>query len=78
MKTNSEIRVYGVVAEFNSAEDILKAAKRAVEYGFQKMEAYTPFPVHGLDETIRKEDHRIKWIIFLCGFLGAIVGISMQ
>jgi hypothetical protein len=70
--------LYGLVAEFKDPEDILRAAKRAHEAGYRRMDAYTPFPVHGLDEAIAFEDNRVPWTIFLCGLLGAAGGYLLQ
>lgn len=70
--------VYGIVAEFDSAEGLLAAAKRARSHGFRKMDAYSPFPIHGLADELGPEDHRVKWIIFLSGVVGAFVGFGLQ
>lgn len=70
--------LYGLVAEFKDPEDILQAAKRVREAGYRRMDAYTPFPVHGLDEAIAFEDNRVPWTIFICGLLGAAGGYFLQ
>jgi hypothetical protein len=70
--------LYGLVAEFKDPEDILQAAKRVREAGYRRMDAYTPFPVHGMDEAIAFEDNRVPWTIFICGLLGAAGGYFLQ
>jgi hypothetical protein len=70
--------VYGVIAEFEHAEDLLAATKRAYSEGFRKMDAYSPFPVHGLADALGPEDHRIKWIIFFGGIAGACAGVGLE
>jgi len=37
--------IYGIMAEFASAQALLDAAKRTHEAGYQKMDAYSPFPI---------------------------------
>lgn len=70
--------IYGMVAEFESAEQLVVAAERARSAGYRKMEGYSPFPVHGLAEAIGCNDNRVPWIIFGGGVTGAIVGLSLQ
>ena len=45
----SEVRRLGVLAEFTSPQELIEAAKRLKEEGFSKLEAFTPFPIHGID-----------------------------
>ncbi|HZO87624.1 MAG TPA: DUF3341 domain-containing protein [Chthonomonadaceae bacterium] len=70
--------IFGLVAEFREPEEIVEAAKHAREAGYRQMDAYTPFPVHGLSEALDFEDNRVPWIIFLSGLSGAILGYLMQ
>ncbi|MBX3118102.1 MAG: DUF3341 domain-containing protein [Fimbriimonadaceae bacterium] len=70
--------VHGMIAEFDGPDEILEAAVKTKEAGFKKIEAYTPFPVHGLADVIDKEDHRVKWIIFLGGAMGVAAGYGLQ
>ncbi len=63
--------LYGVMAEFDSAEKLLSAA-RALRQEMQRatLEAYSPFPIAGLDETLGSATDRIPaWML-----LGALVG----
>ncbi|HRI42613.1 MAG TPA: DUF3341 domain-containing protein [Fimbriimonadaceae bacterium] len=68
--------LYGIVAEFLSPEEILDAAERAREAGYTRLDAYTPFPVHGLDDAIKFFDPRIKWMIFFAGLFGGAAGLA--
>jgi hypothetical protein len=43
-------RLHGVAAEFDSPESLLAAARALSGDGYTKMDAFTPFPVHGLDK----------------------------
>jgi hypothetical protein len=40
------------MAEFDSPEPLLDAARRAHAAGYRQMDAYTPMPVEGLAEAI--------------------------
>src|SRR5262249_47953432 len=78
MRKHNKPTFYGLVAEFRDPEDILQAAKQAREAGYKQMDAYTPFPIHGLDEAIAFEDNRVPWTIFISGLLGAVGGYLLQ
>lgn len=70
--------IYGVIAEFDSADQLLDATKRAYSEGYRKMDAYSPFPVHGLSEALGPDDNRIKWLIFLAGCAGVAAGVALE
>jgi hypothetical protein len=70
--------LYGLMAEFDDPDVILDAATKARDAGYKKMEAYTPFPVHGLHEAVGFRDNRVPWLIFICGLLGAAAGYGLQ
>lgn len=69
---------YGMIAEFEEVDDLVRAAKAAREAGYKKMEGYSPFPVHGLSEAIGFRDNRVPWIVFLAGCTGGVGGYAMQ
>ncbi len=71
-------KIYGLVAEFDSSEGILAAATRAHAEGYRVMDAYTPFPVHGLCEAVGQKRTRLPLIVLLGGLSGAVGGFSMQ
>lgn len=71
-------RYHGVTAEFEQAEQLLIAAKKAREAGYTKIEAYSPFPVHGLSDNIGFRDERVPVFMFIGGAIGAITGMGLQ
>ena len=70
--------VYGMIAEFSEPDQIVVAAERARAEGYRRMDAYTPFPVHGLDEALDFHDWRVPWMIFLAGLTGCAFGYGLQ
>jgi hypothetical protein len=70
--------IYGVAAEFDSPEALVKATRAAHEAGYRRMDAYTPFPVEGLYEALGSRPTRLPLVVFLGGLLGALGGYFMQ
>jgi hypothetical protein len=69
---------YGLMAEFDSAQALLDATGRARAAGFTKMDAYSPFPIHGLDDALGFRDRRISLFVLLGGITGGLVGYGLQ
>ena len=72
-----ETGVYGLLIEFLHPEELLAATKRVVGEGYKKIDCYTPFPVHGIDEAIGAKTI-LPWLIFGGGLTGAITAFTMQ
>jgi hypothetical protein len=70
--------IYGLMAEFDTPEDVLAAAKRAQAQGYRRMDAYTPFPVEGLSEAIGFHHTWLPLLVLIAGILGAIIGFASQ
>lgn len=72
------LSLYGLIAEFNDPNDLLRAAKAVRAAGYRKIDAYSPFPIHGLAEELHFDDWRLPWGIFLAGIIGAATGLGLQ
>ena len=72
-----EVGVYGLMVEFAEPDQLLVAAKKVAEAGYTKIDAYTPFPVHGVDEAIGAKTV-LPWLIFGGGLTGTLTGFGMQ
>ncbi len=70
--------LYGVLAEYDSPEELLSATQRAHAAGYRKMEAYTPFPVDGIAEAMGFEKNGVAPIVLTFGLLGGLTGFGMQ
>ncbi len=70
--------VYGVMAAFEEPDSLLRASRSAYAAGFRKMDAFTPFPVHGIEEALGIRSTKLPLLVLLCGIGGAIGGYALQ
>lgn len=75
---NSEIRRLGVLAEFSSPQELIEAAKRLKEAGFSKLEAFTPFPIHGIDGILGIKKTPLPWFALAAGVIGGVTALAFQ
>ena len=69
---------YGVIARFADSDALMRAAQAATRKGYTRMDAYSPVPVHGLDEALGRPRSWLGWIVLCAGLTGACVGMGMQ
>jgi Protein of unknown function (DUF3341) len=70
--------VYGIMAEFDSAQALVDAAKQTHQAGYQKIDAYSPFPVEGLAEEIGFHKNAVPLVVLIGGIVGGLSGYLMQ
>jgi hypothetical protein len=59
-----------ILAEFETAGDVLHAAEKVRDAGYKRWDTHTPFPVHGMDAAMGMSDSRLGWIVLLCALTG--------
>lgn len=69
---------YGLMAEFRSADALVRAAKRAREAGYARPEAYSPLPIEGLAEALGFRRTRVPLLVLLGGIAGGVTAFAMQ
>lgn len=74
----SKQKVFGIIAEYDDPNALLKAAKQAYQAGYRNMDAYSPFPVHGLAEAVGMHKTRLSWFTLGAGLTGAALAFGMQ
>ena len=70
--------LYGVLAEFDQPEELIRATEQAHAAGYRRMDAYSPFPVEGLDEALGLPQSRVSTIVLICGVIGGLTGFFLE
>ena len=70
---------YGVMAEFKTPAELIAATHAAYTAGYRVMDAYTPFPIEEVSETIgfHKHHNKVPLATLTGGILGLIGGFSL-
>ncbi len=71
-------KFYGYLAEFDTPDEVLAATHKTREAGYVRIDAYTPYPVHGLAEAVGKRRSRLRFIVLGGGVTGFVAGFLMQ
>lgn len=70
--------VYGLMAEFDNPTSLVNATSRAYQEGYRQMDAYSPFPVEGLSESLGFHRTRVPLIVLIGGLAGCFGGFFLQ
>ena len=81
VKSNKEPRppkACGWMAEFENEHDLLHAAEKVRDAGYTKTDAFTPFPVHGIDHALGIKPTILPFIVLCAGLTGLCTALLMQ
>ena len=70
-------RVYGYLAEFESASHLYKGAEQVRDAGFKKWDCYSSYPIHGLDDAMGVRRSILPYFVFFGGSTGLLTGFSL-
>ena len=75
----SDVAAYGIMAEFATPAAVTAAARGLHLDGFRGMEAYTPFPIEGLDEVLHgRRRPLLPLFVFGGAAIGAVSSYALQ
>lgn len=70
--------IFGLLAEFGTPQDLLKAVRAARRAGYRVMDAHTPYTVRGLSAALGMPRTQVPFIVLAGGLVGAACGYFMQ
>ena len=74
----SEIKKnWGVLAEFANPAELLHAAQKLSDLGYNKFETWSPFPIHGMDDAMGLSGSKVPWITLGGGLTGLSIGLVL-
>lgn len=77
-KKSSEPKSFGWIAEYEDEHKLLEAARTVRDSGYTRTDAFTPFPVHGIDEALGIKPTVLPWFTFCAGLTGTCTALLMQ
>lgn len=77
-KTVKPPRAFGWMAEYEDENQLLEAARKVRDSGYTRTDAFTPFPVHGIDEALGIKPTVLPWFTLVAGATGTTVALTMQ
>lgn len=70
--------LHGIMAEFDSATELVDAARRVRDAGYTKTDAFSPFPLHEIDEALGIKRSILPYLIFAGGITGLCTGFGLE
>ena len=68
---------YGLLAEFDSADALIAAARKVREAGYTRTEAFSPYPLHEAAEALGYRRSGVAFLVFVGGLVGGVGGVFM-
>ncbi len=70
--------IYGMMAEFETPEALVAAAKKTEQAGYTVYDAYTPFPVEELEDAVPRSGPYVGLLVLIGGLSGVLLGFLME
>jgi hypothetical protein len=70
-------KVYGLLAEFDTVDSLVDAAKKTYAEGYRKTDAYSPFPIEPVWEALGVHDRPVSFFVLCGGIVGMIAGFGL-
>lgn len=76
--TLEQKELHGLAASFDSPDQMVTAAVELRKAGYTRMEAYTPFPIHGIEEKMGLPGSFLGYIVICLGLTGTSLALLLQ
>jgi len=71
-------KILGMVARFESAADLMRAAEKTRDAGYKKFDCHSPFPIHGMDKAMGLKRSGLGWLVGIAGIIGTSGALALQ
>ncbi|MGI8467724.1 MAG: DUF3341 domain-containing protein [Pyrinomonadaceae bacterium] len=72
-----EKHIYGIMAEFDTPTELVDAARKVRQAGYTKTDAFSPFPLHEIDEALGVRRSILPFLIFGGGITGLLSALAL-
>ena len=62
--------LYGVLARFSGPAELLAAVQQLRRSGYDRIDTYSPFPVHGMEKALGLSRSKVPWFTLVGGIFG--------
>ncbi len=69
--------IYGLLAEFDTPTELVNAANKIREAGYKKTDAFSPFPLHEIDEALGIKRSILPFLVLAGGVIGLLTGLGL-
>ena len=70
--------LHGVMAEFDTGDALVDAARKTMARGFTRVEAYSPIPIEDLNTIIHRKRTVLPKLVLCGGLTGMATGFMLQ
>ena len=70
--------LHGVMAEYDTGQALVDAARQTMTHGFTRVEAYSPVPIEELNDIIHKRRTILPKLVLAGGLTGMATGFALQ
>ena len=71
-------KVYGLLAEYGSPEDLMRACEVVRDSGYKHWDSHTPFPIHGIERHMGIKMTILPWLALGGGLTGMVIALLLQ
>jgi hypothetical protein len=71
-------RPFALVGYYDTPGKLFHACETLRDAGYKRIDAHTPFPVHGLERAMGLPASRLPWIVLFMGMFGGSAGFLLQ
>ena len=72
-----EDKLYGLMVEFDNPTELVDAARQVRDAGYTATDAFSPFPLHEIDEALGIKRSILPYLIFVGGVTGLLSGLGL-
>lgn len=69
--------LYGYSGIFDTPDEIINAAKKVEENGFEQYDVHSPYPIHGMTKAMKLPPSKLGYVALIFGISGALAALLL-